>query len=279
VLTGWWVCILAGLFGAVVGSFLNVVIYRLPERRSLVFPPSHCFSCGERLGFIDLIPVLSYLLLRGRCRFCGHRFSARYALVEAGTAALAAAAVYYYGLTPYALGVFAAGAALIVAIFIDLDHMIIPDQVPLILLGIGIAFDTYRLITYGREAALPLAEKLGGSNYVAYLPVSVVGALVGGGLFLVIGWVFERVMGRPALGLGDVKLAAGIGALLGPGYQFLAFFLLAMVSGAVISVLLIVLRIRRRDQYIPFGPMLALAAIAMLLWPDVLAPWVLHFYR
>ena len=272
--------VLVGALGATIGSFLNVVIYRLPQRQSLVFPPSHCFSCGERLGVIDLFPVLSYLWLRGRCRHCGRRFSPRYALVEAATAALALACAYFYGHVPYyAVALFVACCSLMVAIFVDLDHMIIPDQVPLLLVLLGVAIDIGNLMTQGREAALAYRQTLGGATYVSYMPVSVVGALLGGGIFLVIGWVFEKIMGRPSLGMGDVKLAAGVGALLGPGYPFLAFFLLAMVAGAVISVGLIVVRLRRRDQYIPFGPMLAAAAIAVLLWPDVLTPWVLSFYH
>jgi leader peptidase (prepilin peptidase)/N-methyltransferase len=272
--------VLVGALGATIGSFLNVVIYRLPQRQSLVFPPSHCFSCGERLGFVDLFPVLSYLWLGGRCRHCGQRFSPRYALVEAATAALALAVAYWLSYNPiYAVVVFVASCALLVAIFVDIDHMIIPDQVPLLLVGLGVAYDVYRLVTEGRQAALPYAQSFDGTQYVVYLPVSVVGALLGAGVFLVIGWTFEKIMGRPSLGMGDVKLAAGVGALLGPGYPFVAFFLLAMVSGAVISVGLIAVRLRRRDQYIPFGPMLAAAAIALLLWPDVLTPWVLHFYR
>jgi leader peptidase (prepilin peptidase)/N-methyltransferase len=270
---------MAALVGATVGSFLNVVIYRLPQRQSLVFPPSHCFSCGERLTVIDLFPVLSYVFLRGRCRHCGKSFSPRYALVEAATAALAVAAVYNFGATWYAGAVFVAICALMVAIFVDIDHMIIPDQVPLILFALGVAVDVYRLFTFGAGEAVQWTEKVGGGTSTVYLPMSVVGALIGGGLFLALGWLFEKAMRRPALGLGDVKLAAGVGALLGPGLGFLAFFLLSMVSGAVISILLIALRVRRRDQYIPFGPMLAAAAMGMLLWPDVLTPWVLHFYR
>jgi leader peptidase (prepilin peptidase)/N-methyltransferase len=179
----------------------------------------------------------------------------------------------------YALVVFLASCALIVAIFVDIDHMIIPDQVPLLMIGLGVAYDIYRLGTEGHQVAIAYVQNLGGTQYVVYLPVSIVGALLGAGLFLVIQVGFEKLMGRPALGTGDVKLAAGVGALLGPGYPFLAFFLLAMVSGAVISLGLITVRLRRRDQYIPFGPMLAAAAIAVLLWPDVLTAWVLHFYR
>lgn len=277
-MVGWLTWVVLALVGATIGSFINVVIYRLPNRQSLIFPSSHCLSCGERLGFLDLVPVLSYLLLRGRCRHCGKRFSPRYALVEAAGAALAVAAVYYYGLTPYALGVFVAGCALMVAFFIDLDHMIIPDQVPVILVAVGIAFDSYNLAVFGAEPAVHFTEKLGLSSYHIYLPASLIGMLVGAGVFLIIGWIFERLLKRPALGLGDVKLAAGVGAILGPGYQFLAFFLLAVVGGAAIAIVLMLLHLRRREGYLPFGPMLALSALAMLLWPEVLTTWVMHFY-
>jgi len=277
-LADWPTWVVLALVGATVGSFINVVIYRLPHRQSLLFPPSHCLSCGQRLGFVDLVPVLSYLLLRGRCRHCGKGFSPRYALVEAAVAGLAVASVYYYGLYPYALGIFVAGCALMVAFFVDLDHMIIPDQVPVILVVVGITFDLYKLAVFGTDRALHFTEKVGATVHHIYLPASLVGLLVGGGVFLTIGWVFERLLRRPALGLGDVKLAAGVGAILGPGYQFLAFFLLAVVGGAAISILLMLLRLRRREGYIPFGPMLALSALAMLLWPEVLTPWVMRFY-
>lgn len=271
-----WVAVIA--VGAVVGSFLNVVIYRLPQRQSLIFPGSHCFSCGQRLTLPDLVPVLSYLALRGRCRHCGRRFSPRYALVETFTAGLAGLAVWNFGLNLYAVIVFVACAALVVALFVDLDHMIIPDEVPVVLIGLGLLVDLYRLASIGGTATLGYTEELGGHSYMMPLPVSLTGMLWGGGAFLIIGWVFERVLRRPALGLGDVKLAAGMGALLGPGYLFLSFFLLAIVSGAVISVLLMALRLKRREHAIPFGPMLAVAGMATLLWPDVIAPWLLHFY-
>jgi len=113
-----WIAVIA--VGAVVGSFLNVVIYRLPQRQSLIFPASHCFSCGHRLTLPDLVPVLSYLVLRGRCRHCGRRFSPRYALVEAFTAGLAGLAAWNFGLNVYAGIVFVACAALVVALFVDI---------------------------------------------------------------------------------------------------------------------------------------------------------------
>jgi leader peptidase (prepilin peptidase)/N-methyltransferase len=222
--------------------------------------------------------VLSYVALRGRCRHCGRRFSPRYALVELLTAGLAVLAVYNFNPTPYAAIVFFACCALIVALFVDLDHMIIPDEVPVILLGLGILTDLYRILTEGSGSMVSFSQQIGSKVYVAHLPMSLTGMVVGGGLFLIIGWVFERALRKPALGLGDVKLAAGMGALLGPGYLFLCFFLLAILSGAIISVLLMAFGLRRREQSIPFGPMLAVAAMAVLLWPDVIAPWMLRFY-
>jgi leader peptidase (prepilin peptidase)/N-methyltransferase len=275
----WWY-VAAGLFGAVIGSFLNVVIYRLPLRQSLVFPPSHCFSCGHRLETLDLFPVLSYLLLRGRCRHCGRRFSPRYALVELVTAGLALGAVHSYGLTLYAAVVFVACCALLVAFFIDFDHMIIPDEVPLLLIALGLAVDVSRLWQEGAAAALQWQESLGSLDYSVHLPSSVVGAAVGAGVFLVIGWLSEKIFRKPALGMGDVKLAGGLGALLGPGYGFLSFFLWAVLVGAAVAFPLLLLRHfgKGDTKIIPFGPMMALAGIGMLLWPGLLGPLLLRFY-
>jgi len=276
-MSDWLMWVAVAAVGATIGSFLNVVIYRLPQRQSLVFPGSHCFSCGQRLTALDLVPVLSYLALRGRCRHCGKHFSPRYALVEALTAALAVLAVYNYNPTPYAVVVFVACGALVVGLFVDFDHMIIPDEVPIVLLLLGLATDFYHILSQGTAVMVSFTEHLGGKTYIAHLPMSLTGMLVGGGVFLIIGWAFERALHRPALGLGDVKLAAGMGALLGPGFLFLCFFLLAIMSGAVISVLLMAFGIRRRDESIAFGPLLAMAATAVLLWPNVIAPWMLRF--
>ncbi len=272
------VLILLFLVGASIGSFLNVIIYRLPRGKSLVFPPSHCLSCGARLTFIDLIPVFSYLLLRGRCRHCGKHFSARYMLVEAATGLLAVAAVYLFDLTPYAAGVFIVSCALVLIFFIDLDHMIIPNELTVLVAVIGLAFDGYRLAVFGRQEAIILAEQIGGQHYSAYLPRSIVGLVVAGGLFLFIAWLSQAILKKPAMGMGDVKLAAAMGAILGPGYLFASYFILAILIGAGISLLLILLRLRRRRDYIPFGPMMAIAGLIMLLWGGQVAPWILSWY-
>jgi len=265
--------------GAAVGSFLNVVIYRLPKEESLLSPRSHCRACNASLGFIDLIPILSYLILRGRCRHCGAPFSPRYMLVEATAGGLAVAAWHISGFAPYyAAGLFAACAALLVIFFIDLDHMIIPDECVVVVALFGLALDGYHLYVLGPDWAIPFVQRIGSQQLALYLPRSIVGLLVGGGVFLFIGWIFEVALKKPALGMGDVKLAAAMGAVLGPGYSLLSYFLLSIIIGAGVAVLLMLLRLKRRGDYIPFGPMMALAAIVMLLYTEPIALWLLSWY-
>ncbi|MEN6644446.1 MAG: prepilin peptidase [Armatimonadia bacterium] len=263
------------VLGAAIGSFLNVVIYRLPRAESIAYPPSHCFSCGARLTVVDLFPILSYVLLRGRCRHCGRGFSPRYALVEAACGVLAVACGTIFGLTLYAAAMFVVCLCLIAVFFIDLDYMIIPDEFVVIIAVIGFVADASRLVaTQGRDA-ITFSEWLGPTAYNVYLPRSVVGFFLGAGLLLFLGWIFEKAMGKPSMGGGDVKLAGAMGTLLGPGYLFLSYFLIAVIAGAVIGLAVMALRLRGRRDYIPFGPMLAMSGIAMLLWGDVIGPWVI----
>ncbi len=275
----WITGILTFLLGASIGSFLNVVIYRLPQGESLVSPPSHCYSCGARLTFIDLIPVFSYLILRGRCRHCGARFSARYMVVEAVTGVLAVVCWQMHGFTPYAAGLFAACAALLVTFFVDMEHMIIPDQCSVAVALFGIGVNIYHLWTQGLDQALAFTQQIGPDVLTIYLPHSIVGLLMGGGVFLFIGWLFETLLRKPALGMGDVKLAGAMGAVLGPGYALFSYFLLSILIGAAVSILLLALRIKQRGDYIPFGPMMALAGIVMLLYPEPTTLWLLSWYR
>jgi len=271
---------LAGVLGSVVGSFLNVCIFRLPQKESIVFPGSHCYSCGQELGFVDLIPVFSYLFLRGRCRHCGKPFSAQYPLVEALTAALFALAVYYFwGQWLLATLVASAGSALIVVFFIDLKHLIIPDEVTAIVWVTGLVRDVYWLaVGKAGWGAIWFEESyLGGPVRVA-LPRSLVGTVVGAGLFYAVAWLFERVFRKESMGGGDIKLAGAVGAWLGPGYQFLSFFLLAVFVGAVIGVVLMALRKKGRREQIPFGPMMAASALALMLWGEPITAFVLRLY-
>lgn len=271
----WLLWLLVFMLGAALGSFANVVIYRLPLAESVVTPPSHCFSCGARLTVVDLVPVLSYLLLRGRCRHCGHRFSARYALVEMVCGSLAVGSLLLLGPTWQALATFVICYCLVIILFVDLDHMIIPDEFVGIIAVVGVAVDVAELVRRGAPAAVSFSEWVGPTAFTVYLPRSLVGLVAGAGLLLLLGFVFEKALGKPSMGGGDVKLAGAMGAVLGPGYHFLAYFLLAVVAGAVIGVVLMTLRLRGRRDYIPFGPMLAAAGIAVLLFGDVIVPWVI----
>lgn len=272
----WLFWIVVFLTGAAIGSFLNVVIYRLPRGLSLLRPPSHCPSCGARLRPVELVPVVSWLVLLGRCRHCRHRISARYPLVETASGLLACASAYFNG--PYlpALLVYAACAALLVTFFIDLDHMIIPDQVHWVIGTAGVLLDIRRIWFRGLAGMVTFSERVGDTTLTMAWPQSLVGAAVGAALFLALGYLAQAVFRRPALGLGDVKLAAAMGALLGPGYYFISFFLLAAVLGGLTGlVVLVAARGKQREHYLPFGPMLALSGIALALAPEQVSRVVL----
>ncbi len=280
--------------GAVVGSFLNVCIFRLPEAQSIVSPPSRCGSCGRRLRFLDLIPILSALIFRFRCRYCGHAYNWQYPFVEALTGTLFLASVMTFGPSLDAAVTIVVSCALIVIFFIDLRHLIIPDGLNAIILISGFVLDAYLLATRGwPEAAVRFQEvfsgplgappasidSLTGPIHWVYLPRSIVGMLVGAGFFLLISWVAGKVFQREAMGGGDVKLAGAMGAVLGGGYVFLAYALISIVLGAVVGVVLIALRIRSRRDQIPFGPMMAVAGILMLFWKDPIASVVAQLYH
>ncbi len=246
---------MAFVLGLLVGSFLNVCIYRLPLEESIVAPRSRCPACSHVLGALDLVPVLSYLVLRGRCRHCDGRISPRYALVEiltgaifvfveraylaAGDAQSAAAFLLFY-------------CAMVVVTFIDIDHMLILDVVtfPGMAVSLGMALWGHIPLT-GETAPARIVESLCGL------------ALGGGILWLVqfLGWLWYRRQGLDAMGLGDVKLAAFTGAFLGPRVEAAAL-LLAVLTGGVASIFLLLARRKGRKEYMPFGPWLVIGAVA-----------------
>jgi leader peptidase (prepilin peptidase)/N-methyltransferase len=240
------------ILGALVGSFLNVCIYRLPRSESVVFPASHCPHCAQPIAPYDNIPILSYALLRGRCRACGAAISARYPVVEALTGLCAVVAFGALGLTPHALLAFAFLSALIVVTFVDLDYQIIPDAISLP--GIGIGF----------VAALILGDP----SWSA----SLAGILLGGGLLWGVAEGYHRLTGREGMGGGDIKLLAMIGAFL--GWQAVPVTLMiASLTGTVVGVGLMVVQRRDSRTAIPFGPFLALGATCALFWGDALIAW------
>ena len=231
------IVIAAGLLGLVVGSFLNVVIHRVPLRQSVVWPASHCPACREPIRPLDNVPVLSYLLLRGRCRNCKARISARYPLVEALTGALFAAAAYTFGLDLRLLSALVLISVLIALAGIDLEHRLLPN------------------VIVGPAAAVGFALSILESpeSWWVYLLSALA---VAGGLFAL------AVAYPGGMGMGDVKMGAMLGAFLGP-YAALAVFLGAL-AGAITGGLLIAAgRIQRRHA-LPFGVFMALGGIVAL---------------
>jgi leader peptidase (prepilin peptidase) / N-methyltransferase len=233
------------LLGAVVGSFLNVVIIRVPLGESLVHPPSRCPHCGHPVRFYDNIPILSYFLLRGTCRDCGTPISFRYPLIEAITAGLSVGLYFKFGLTP-ALGVFFLFCAAMNAVFwIDLDHMIIPDVISLNGLPVGLVASTVGFI-----------PEMTWSTTIA-------GTVLGAAILYIPAVIYERVRGVEGLGRGDIKLLATIGAFTGPvGVIFVLFF--ASVTGCLAAVIGMAFKGVQSSAPIPFGPFLTVSAVIFI---------------
>jgi len=235
------------VLGAALGSFLNVLIYRLPEEKSIIFPASNCPHCGKPIRFYDNIPVISFILLKGRCRACRGKISFRYPLVELITAVLSLLLFWKFGLTFKYLFSFIFVCALIVITFIDLDYQIIPDVITLP--GIPIFF----------LAALIV---MGLRFQDAFL-----GFLIGGGCLYVIAFVYELVTKREGMGGGDIKLLAMMGAFL--GWQSLLFILLvSSLLGAVVGIAVMMIKGQDMKYAVPFGPFLSLAAVAYIFFGD-----------
>ena len=236
------------ILGLAVGSFLNVCIHRLPEGKSIFFPGSHCPQCSKKIKFYDNIPVLSFILLKGKCRFCVSKISVQYPLVELLTAFLFLGAYLWQGLS---LGFFSAivlGCLLIIVFFVDLKHRIIPDVITLPGIVIGLAF---ALI----------------SPQIRILD-SLLGLLIGGGVFYLLAILGELLFKKESMGGGDIKLAAMLGAFLGWQKLFLIFFLSAFL-GSIIGILAIQFSSKvKKHRTIPYGPFLALASFAALFWGE-----------
>jgi leader peptidase (prepilin peptidase)/N-methyltransferase len=250
--------------GCVVGSFLNVCIYRMPRDRSVVSPPSHCPQCGGRLRAVDLVPLVSFLALGRKCRFCGSTIAWRYFTVELITGLVFLAVWRACGPSLQVVPCWVFASVVIAVVFTDLDHMIIPDT--LVLAGLAAALLSEGILVARGDVPL-LSVSVPGTALA--VPRLVAGGLAGLALFVFIRAFSQLLFRREGMGLGDVKLAGAIGAMLGPALALVSFGL-AIVAGAVLGVLLRVVRLRRRMEYLPFGPFLAAAALATLLVPELL---------
>ena len=249
------IAIYAGIIGSMIGSFLNVCIYRLPRGESIVRPRSHCPECRAPIRFYDNIPVISYFILRGRCRNCRAGISVRYPLVEAGCAALAVAAYLNDG----SMAFFIADAVFLIILLgiavADAESYHIPDFFSLGGLILGLTF-----------SFLP-----GGVSPLE----SVIGLLVGGGLLYLVGLIGELIMRREAMGGGDVKMMAMIGAFIGwPGVLFTVF------AGSLAGSLIFgwINYVLKRDKLVPFGIFLALGAGVYVFFGQWLIEWYLGFF-
>lgn len=241
------------LFGSIVGSFLNVVILRLPRDESIVFPPSRCPACKTPIRWYDNIPVLSYLLLRGKCRTCGQPISLQYPVVEFCMALLSLALYTKFGPSFEFFFYFLFVAALLVIIFIDIQHQIIPDLISLPGLALGFA---------GSFLATPLSWQQ-----------SALGILLGGGILYAVAAGYYLLTRQEGMGGGDIKLLAMIGAFLGwQSLLFIIFF--SSLIGTVAGIFVIAKGGGGGKTRIPYGPFLALAALAFLFFQEyILMLW------
>ncbi len=253
------------IFGAIIGSFLNVCIYRLPRDESIVRPASRCTSCGRPIRFYDNIPIVSYVLLMGRCRYCGSRLSFRYPAIELLNAVLYLLVLKRFGIaSPWVLlAYFVFISALIVIFFIDIDYQIIPDGITLPGIPLAIVLGS----TILPDPFSPY-ELLG-------LKTSFIGFLAGGGFFYSVAVLGKAVFKKDAMGGGDIKMMAMVGGLLGWKGVILTTFL-GSLFGSIIGILLILIKGKEWGSRIPFGPYLATGALITLFFGQDIFRWYFH---
>ncbi|HWI54136.1 MAG TPA: prepilin peptidase [Desulfobacteria bacterium] len=235
------------VFGLLIGSFLNVCIYRIPSGQSIAFPPSSCPQCGKRLTWYELIPVLSYVMQCGRCRKCSTSISIIYPLVELLTGILFVSSYLRYGYTVEFLTAAILVSIMIVAAFIDITHKIIPNKLVLFGLAVGIPLGLFR---FDAGPIFILAGFAAG-----FIPMFLIAVISGG-----------------QMGFGDVKLAGVMGVFLG-WKGVLVAILLAFFAGAVYGLFLMIVLGRGRKTAVPFGPFLAFSSVICYLWLDTIISW------
>lgn len=242
------------LIGTCLGSFANVCIYRLPKGKSIAWPPSFCPKCHHRISWHDNIPLFSFFLLRGKCRSCQGRISPGYFIVEFLAGIITFFLFLRFNVSPEFFIYLIFILALIIVSFIDIENFLIPDCIVYseIVLGLFLSF------------LYPELQSQTFSRLLA-LKASFMGTLLGGGSLFIIGLIGGIIFKKEAMGGGDVKLLAMIGAFLGVKSVLLTIFF-SSLAGSVIGLTLILLKVKKRSDYIPYGPYLALGAIISLFW-------------
>ena len=246
--------VMAFIFGICIGSFLNVCIFRLPEGKSIVHPPSSCPGCGAAIRLYDNIPVLSYFILRGRCRDCHTPIAFRYVLVELLGGLMAVCVYFRFGPGMEGIIYYAFMAALLVITFIDIDHRIIPDVISLPGIPLGVAASFFM-------PSLSWADSL-------------IGVLAGGGSLYAVAWGYVRITGKEGMGGGDINLLAMIGAFIGWKGVLLTIFMGSAI-GTLVGLAAMLAEKKNMKMRIPFGPFLALGAVISIFFGQELIGWYL----
>lgn len=253
--------LITALFGLIIGSFLNVCIFRIPEGRSIVAPPSSCTNCATQLKPLDLVPVFSYLFLRGKCRYCKAKISPRYPLVELATACTFTGLFLKYGLSAQFFAFIILISILTAVFFIDIDHRIIPDELVIAGLAAGFVFFVYNIFR-------PMPAYGGGGWWTP-----LIGMVSGSGILLLIAIAGMLVYKTDdAMGMGDVKLFAPIGLMLGWKLCLAALFISVLLAGFT-SIFLITIRRKGRKDTIPFGPFIVAATYITMLFGWDIVNW------
>jgi leader peptidase (prepilin peptidase)/N-methyltransferase len=259
--------------GLIVGSFLNVCIVRMPQEKSIVKPRSHCVRCHHTIPWYDNLPLISFLLLRGRCRFCNEPFSPLYFFIELLTGLTFWAFYQYFGLTPVLVPYLFMVCCFIVATVVDFQHRIIPDEISVGGLCFGLFFSLLIPGLHDIEtASLDFGPLI--LAHLQSLGVSLLGVLIGGGCIYAMGILGDFLFKKESMGGGDIKLLAMIGAFMGWQMALLTFFI-APFFGAIFGI---IEKIRTKDTAIAYGPFLVLGALICLFFGDPLILWIKSGY-
>ncbi|MCM8794997.1 MAG: prepilin peptidase [Candidatus Omnitrophica bacterium] len=259
----WFLPAAVFVFGLLIGSFLNVCIWRLPAEEQVVRGRSHCRSCGAQIAWYDNIPLVSFAALKGRCRHCGTRISWLYPAVELATALLLLAVFCRFGWTAKGFIYGILTAAMVVLTVIDAREMILPDEItiPGLIIGLILSF---------------LVPSLHGqTGFLAGGLQGIYGVAAGGGLLWIVGTVGSWIFKKEAMGGGDVKMMAMVGAFIGWEKVLLVNFILAPVVGAVVGI---VLKLRFKKELIPYGPFLSLGTLAAIFYGNQLIDWYIGLF-